>query len=314
MSLTVGELLTARGELLRIKVLAGRAGLNRAIRATEVNRPGLALLGHMERFRSERIQVIGRGEESVLRKLKAKQIEPVFARVLRYKNLPCFVITAGRVPPEMMLRMCDKAGVPVLQSSLDTAHFIGELHSHLEDHLAPSKYLHGVLVEVYGLGVLICGKSGAGKSECALELLKRGHFFIGDDLIRIKHLPGGVLIGEAARQEFGSYMEVRGLGIIDVKSLFGIGAVMDRTRVELVTTLEMWDGGRLSGNYERVGLSERTMTILGIGVSHVVFPVFPGRNLAILLEVASLNQRLKNKGVYSAREFEEKILEKTAVR
>ncbi|MBI4668392.1 MAG: HPr(Ser) kinase/phosphatase [Elusimicrobia bacterium] len=312
MVLTVGEFVQAQGQYLHLKLLAGGGGLKRRISAMEVNRPGLALMGHLERFRAERIQVIGRGEESFLRKLNHGAGGQIFRKIFGFRRLPCFVVTSNLAPSRLLLDFCERHKVPLFQSALETEEFVGELHSYLESRLAPFRYFHGVLVEVYGLGVLICGKSGVGKSECALELLKRGHFFIGDDLIKIKRLPGEILIGEAAREDFGSYMEVRGLGVINVASLFGIGSVMDSTRIELVVTFEIWQGPRVKSNYERVGLTERTKKILGAAVPHVTFPVFPGRNLAILLEVASLNQRLKNKGVYSAIEFEKKILEKTA--
>lgn len=276
----------------------------------EVNRPGLALMGHLEQFRSERIQVIGRGETSFLKKSKSRQLRGYLSKIVQYKNLPCFVITCGIAAPVLLKQLCEEYGVPLLQTALETADFIGELHSYIEDCLAPSAYAHGVLVGVYGLGVLLRGKSGIGKSECALELLKRGHLFVADDLVKIKRLPGDILVGGPSRGDFGSYMEVRGLGVIDVKSLFGIGHVMDSFRIGLVVTLEMWRGGRAPRNFDRLGLVERTQEILGVKVPHIIFPVFPGRNLAILVEVASLNQELKNKGVYSAVEFEEKVLSK----
>ena len=332
--LSVKELLSAHGGHLGLKLQAGEKGLTRAIEAMEVNRPGLALLGHLEHFRAERIQVLGRGEQSYLCQASPSALSSALGRIFNYSNLPCFVVTRNepssrRAPagvdlrpsgrscsnsallPGVFVRQCEQRGIPLLSTPLETAFFIGELHSYLEERLALAKYVHGVLVDVYGLGVLICGKSGVGKSECALELLKRGHFFIGDDLIQIKRLPGEILAGAAARREFSSYMEVRGLGIIDVKSFFGIGSVMDKTRVELAVTLELWNGGRRGGRYERVGLVEKTKNIFGMSVPHVVFPVFPGRNLAVLLEVASLNQRLKAKGINVARNFEEKLLEKT---
>ncbi|MBI4064152.1 MAG: HPr(Ser) kinase/phosphatase [Elusimicrobia bacterium] len=312
MALTVKELLQARGEALRLKVLAGSRGLERSVRAMEVNRPGLAFMGRMERFRAERIQIIGRGEESFLKRARIKTLLPVFKKILNYRSLPCFVVTGGLGIRREILDLCERQDVPVLATSLGSSQFIGELHSFLEDRLAPFKYFHGVLVEVYGMGVLIFGESGAGKSECALELLKRGHFFVADDLVKIKHLPGGVLVGEPAKKELGSYMEVRGLGVIEVKSLFGIGSVIEQTRLELVASLELWRGGRLYYKHDRVGTTERTKNILNVDVAHVQFPVFPGRNLASLIEVASLNQRLKNRGVHSAREFAAKILEKTA--
>ncbi|MEK6543642.1 MAG: HPr(Ser) kinase/phosphatase [Elusimicrobiota bacterium] len=306
--LTVDELLKTKGNLLKLKAIAGKKGVNRVIRAFEVNRPGLALLGQIDEFRAERIQVIGRGEEGLFKKCDPKVFNPNLERILTHKELPCFIITWNMPASRALVNLCNRHGVPLLQSSLDTAHLVGELTTFLEERLAPMEYVHGVLVGVYGLGLLLTGESGIGKSECALELLKRGHLFVADDLIRIKRFPGQVLIGEAARREFAHYVEVRGLGIIDVTSLFGIGSVMDRIPIELVVSLEVWERGPSTKKYERVGLEDKTLSILGVDMPHVKFPVYPGRNLAILIEVASLNQRLRNKGINIARDFQDKLL------
>lgn len=319
--LTVEELLNTHGKVLRLKILAGSQGLKRSIEAMEVNRPGLALVGHLAHFRPERIQVLGRGEQSYLKQVSEADQLAAYKRICKYSKLPCFIITRQDGPQPSpknrsltarFAKICEQKGIPLLCTPLETADFIGELHSYLEDRLALCTYVHGVLVDVYGLGVLIEGKSGVGKSECALELLKRGHFFVADDLVRLKRLPGEVLTGSPAKREFGAYMEVRGLGVIDVNSLFGIGSAMDKTRVELAVTLELWRPGMRRDHYERIGLASRSQKILGIEVPHVLFPVFPGRNLAALIEVASLNQRLKGRGIHSAQVFQEKLLEKTS--
>lgn len=311
--LTVQELLETKAGLLKLQLIAGKKGVHRPIKAFEVNRPGLALLGQLDKFRAERVQVIGRGEAGLFQKTDPQVFVSNLKRLLSFKDLPCFLLTWNMAPPKVLRQLCERRGIPLLRSHLDTAHLVGELTTYLEERLAPVAYLHGVLVSVYGLGLLLQGESGIGKSECALELLKRGHLFVGDDLICVKRLPGEVLMGEAAKEEFNHYVEVRGLGIIDVKSLFGIGSVMDKAQVELIVNLDVWERRPPARkHYERLGLTERTGSILGVPVARVNFPVYPGRNLAILIEVASLNQRLKNKGIYPAREFEAKLLKHTA--
>ena len=293
-------------------MIAGNSGVSRKIKAFEVNRPGLALLGHLEHFRSERVQVIGRGEEEFLSKAPPKKLKKNLSKILSFKDLPCVVLTWNANPSRLLKEVCEKYHVPILVSALGTANFVGELTPYLEDRLAPTQCIHGVLVDVYGLGVLIMGESGIGKSECALELLKRSHILISDDLVRVKRLPGEVIIGGPANHDFGHYMELRGLGIVNVRSLFGVGSVMEKSRIELAVTLDLMRSIKSSSRYERIGLDERKFPVLGVKLPHVVFPVVPGRNLAILIEVAALNQRLKNQGVHPAKEFQEKLLSKTA--
>jgi len=311
-SLSVGDFLKEKSHLLKLRLVAGASGLSRKIQAFEVNRPGLALLGHLEHLRSERVQVIGRGEEGFIAKTPRREIEKNLSKILARGDLPCVVLTWNAKAHPLLTEVCERYHVPLLVSELDTAHFVGELTPYLEDRLAPTQCVHGVLVDVYGLGVLLMGESGIGKSECALELLKRSHILISDDLVRVKRLPGEIIVGESANRDFGHYMELRGLGIVNVRSLFGVGSVMEKSRLELAVTLELMRSVKQSTHYERVGLDERKFSVLGVKLPHVVFPVVPGRNLAILIEVAALNQRLKNQGVHPAEEFEEKLLHKTA--
>ncbi|MBI3548813.1 MAG: HPr(Ser) kinase/phosphatase [Elusimicrobia bacterium] len=306
--LTVGDLLKDLKERLRLELVAGRNALDRPVTHSEVNRPGLSLTGYLEHFRAERIQIIGRGEQAYCAKADPKALFSSLSRMLSYSNLPCLVLTRNENVPVVLSKACRKYNVPLLRTRLDTATFVGELTAFLEDRLASIERVHGVLVDVYGLGVLIQGDSGIGKSECALELLKRGHILVADDVVEIKKRRGGVLVGSCP-ESLRHYMEVRGLGILDVKLIFGIGAILDRTRIELSVYLEMWRESTMT-TYERAGLENRTTKVLGVDIPLVRIPVSPGRNLAILIEVAALNQRLRSQGVFSALTFNQKLIER----
>jgi HPr kinase/phosphorylase len=286
--------------------VGGKAGENRVVRVSEVNRPGLSLAGYFEFFRPERIQILGQGEYAYLQTLDNARRLDMVGRVFTFKDLPCVVITHGREPTPEILEEANRNSVPVFQSSLSTAHLIRELSAYLENRLAPMTIVHGVLTVVHGLGVLIVGDSGSGKSECGLELVKRGHILVSDDVVEVRHHPGDVLIGSPGPM-LKHYMEVRGLGIIDIKQVFGVSSVKDSARIELIVQLEIEKG---DGEYDRIGLENHTTKLLGIEVPEVILPLRPGRNVAVLLEVAALNQRLKQDGVFAAKEFNEKLLEK----
>lgn len=278
--------------------------MGRRIILSEVNRPGLALADHLEHFRSERIQIIGRGEQAYCQRADPARLMATLGKMLSHKDLPCLVITRNLVIPKPLVAACRRFGVPLLRTPLDTATFVGELSAYLENRLSPVTRIHGGLVDVYGLGVLIQGDSGIGKSECALELLKRGHILVADDVVLVQKRRGDVLVGSCP-ETIRHYMEVRGLGIIDVKLLFGIGSILNQTRIELAVYLELWQPG---APYERAGLETRTVKLFGVTIPSVRIPVSPGRNLAILIEVAALNQRLRSQGVSSAQEFNEGLI------
>ncbi len=290
---------------LRLSLVAGRTGLDRVVAVTDINRPGLTLAGFFEFYRGERIQVFGMGESAFLATLSSAQRMEIFDRILSAPALPCVILTHGREPVPELHEQCDRYKVPLFQSQWETARLIGELTAYLEERLAPSTSVHGTLVSVYGMGVLILGDSGIGKSECALELLKRGHMLIADDRVEIRHKPGGILVG-SGNPLVQHHMEVRGLGIIDVWKIFGVGAVIKRSLIELIIHLEMWDEKK---DYDRMGLEEKNATLLGVAVPEIRVPVHPGRNLAALIEVAALNQRLKQQGIHSARELNERLIQ-----
>jgi len=306
-SITVRELLKFRGKVLGLKVVAGSKNLSGKITVSEINRPGLAIAGHLEQFRSERIQIIGAGEYAYCVKEDPKKVAVSLQKMFAYSDIPCVIVTGGLKPLPAIKTACRKAGVPLLLTTFDTSSFIRELTIFLDDKLAAITYAHGVLVSVYGLGVLIQGDSGVGKSECALELLKRGHILIADDVVEIKRRIGYMLVGNSPKN-IKHYMEVRGLGIIDVELLFGVGSILDQSLIEMHVKLESVAGGTNLANYDRTGLQSTEVTILDVPVPSLRLPVTPGRNLAVLIEVASLNQRLKNQGYFTAKKFNENLI------
>ncbi|MFA6433888.1 MAG: HPr(Ser) kinase/phosphatase [Elusimicrobiales bacterium] len=306
-SITVRELLKSRGKILGLKVVVGAKNLSRRILVSEINRPGLAIAGHLEQFRSERIQIIGQGEHAYCLKEDPKKVVICLAKMFAYSDIPCVIVTGGLKPLAVIREACRKAKIPLLTTSFDTSSFIRELTIFLDDKLAAITYAHGVLVNVYGLGVLIQGDSGVGKSECALELLKRGHILIADDVVEIKRRIGYMLVGNSPKN-IKHYMEVRGLGIIDVELLFGIGSILDQSLIEMHVKLESVPVGTNLSNYDRTGLQSSEVIILDVPVPSLRLPVTPGRNLAVLIEVASLNQRLKNQGYFVAKKFNESLI------
>ncbi|KAF0127201.1 MAG: HPr kinase/phosphorylase [Elusimicrobia bacterium] len=325
--LTVKDLLKLKGRIFGLRLIPGTGKLVRAVTVSEINRPGLAIAGHMEQFRSERIQIIGQGEYAYCLKAPAREVEANLTRMFGNADgkgrhspqsvarvpraprpaIPCVIVTGGLKPLEVIRKACRKAGIPLLTTTFDTSTFIRELTMFLDDKLAAVAHVHGVLVSVYGLGVLIQGDSGVGKSECALELLKRGHIMIADDVVEIKRRIGYMLVGRSPRN-IQHYMEVRGLGIIDVELLFGVGSILDQSMVEMHVKLESVAGGIHTQGYDRTGLENTEISILDVPVPSLRLPVTPGRNLAVLIEVAALNQRLKNQGYFVAKKFNESLM------
>ncbi len=304
-TITVKELIKEKGSDLKLKLVVGKSFLGRKISVSEINRPGLALTGYLEQFRSERIQVIGRGEYYYCTSRPYSKIFKNLDRMLKTGDIPCVVITGGFKPQSAIIDAAKKNSVPLFVTALDTADFVRELTVYLDDKLAPSTVVHGVLVNVYGLGVLIQGDAGIGKSECAIELLKRGHILISDDVVEIKRRVGHILVGTSPKT-IKNFMEVRGIGIVDVEMLFGVGSILPSSAIELVVYLQSAAGIDLS-KYDRTGLEDQSTDILGITVPMIKIPVTPGRNLAVLIEIASLNQRLKNSGYFAAKKLDEII-------
>jgi HPr kinase/phosphorylase len=297
-ALTIAELL-GRAELGAIAV-AGQAGLVRTTSVPRIQKPGLALTGWPEQLHDGRVLVLGATEIDYLRENSAAR--SVGIQTLLASDPACIVVCRGQQPPAELIAEAERAGVPVLVSSLATADFIALVTAWMADRLSPSTQLHGVLMDVLGIGVLMVGKSGIGKSETALDLIVRGHRLVADDVILVrKH--GHQLSGRGAGI-LGHHMEIRGLGIINIKDLFGISAVREGKVVELVVEMHEWDA---AVEYDRLGFDDEVEHLLEVAVPKLRLPVRPGRNIATLIEVAARNQLLKAQGIHSARAFRDHL-------
>ncbi len=288
---------------LNLKCVAGRPGLIREITLPEIDRPGLALSGFFENFAFKRIQVFGRGENSYLHKLESENRDETIRKILEH-DIPCCIFTQGMEPTKTFFDIAESTKCPVLITDLPSSEFTARIMRVLTNTFAPNETVHGVLVEVFGVGILIKGDSGVGKSEIALELIERGHRLVADDAVNVRCVSGNFLMGKGASIVISHHMEIRGLGIINIRNLFGVGAIRDEKRVELVVQLEEWDAKKV---YDRIGGEEKT-DILGIKIPYLVIPVKPGRNIPIIIETASMNERLKRMGFDSAKEFSSSVM------
>jgi HPr kinase/phosphorylase len=300
----VSDLLDKMSIQLDLKVLAASSGSDRLLRVSDVNRPGLALAGYLDYFAFDRPQVLGNTETHYMERLDKELLTERLNNIFAYE-IPCFVVSRGLVPVPLFLSMAEKKGVPVLGSSYSTPDVMSGIILFLADEFAAEEWVHGVVLDVYGVGVLLIGKPGIGKSETALDLVERGHRLVGDDAIRIKRRRGNLVYAECS-SDIGHHMEIRGLGIIDVKNIFGAGAVRDTKRIGLVIELEQWDETRA---YDRVGVDEEQHSLLGVTISKRTLPVRPGRNMAVIIEVAALDHRLKEMGEHAARDLDRKLIE-----
>jgi HPr kinase/phosphorylase len=301
---TIGALLRNRPETfgLTLEVLAGADGLDRLITSPHVQKTGLALAGFHEYLKPGRVLIFGESEIRYLESLDSGT-RTRSLRLALTLDFPCVIITGGFAPPRELLLEAERASLPLLQTALATPTAIAKLGSILEDSLAERTVMHAVLMDVLGLGILIAGESGIGKSECALDLIVRGHRLVADDTVEIRRRSETILIGtcpELTRH----HMELRGLGVINVKELFGIASTRSSKRVELMVQLERWDPAR---EYERLGLDDEFYEVLGLRVPLIRMPVAPGRNIAILVEVAARNQLLRARGHHAARALAERL-------
>ena len=289
---------------LNLKCIGGRKGLIREISIPDINRPGLALSGFFDSFAHERLQIFGRGEAAYLKKLEEDKIEEPLRELFTYP-IPCCIFTHSLFPGDTFVAIAEQAQCPLLQTDLPTTEFSARIMRILAEIFAPRQSMHGVLVEVYGLGILILGDSGVGKSETALELIMHGHRLVADDVVDIHCVNGNVLMGTGANKIIAHHMEIRGMGIINVTHLFGVGAIRDRKEIQLVVKLTEWDSRM---NYDRIGIEEQYMELLGVKTPKLEIPVKPGRNIPVIIETAAMNERLKEMGYNAAKEFNQNIL------
>ncbi len=274
------------------------------VSSPRVNRPGLQMVGFYDHYEQERIQIIGKVEHLFISQLEAEEKARRLEDFFRSTPVGVIVTTSLEISTEMVA-MAEKYGVPLLRTSERTSSFMAALIAYLNVQLGPRLTRHGVLVEVYGEGILLLGESGVGKSETAIELVKRGHRLIADDAVEIKRVSATTLVGRAP-DIIRHYVELRGIGIVDVRRLFGMGAVKETEKIDLVINLENWKQGKM---YDRLGLEESTEEILGINVPSIVLPVCPRRNLSVVIEVAAMNNRQKRMGYNTAEEFNKRLME-----
>ncbi|NHM32381.1 HPr(Ser) kinase/phosphatase [Neobacillus terrae] len=289
-------------EKFDLELVSGEEGINRPIITSDISRPGMEIAGYFKYYPAERIQLLGKTELSFFNELPKQE------RINRMEQLctditPAIIVTRGFEVPEELIEAAEQESVPVLRANMKTTRFSSRLTNFLESKLAPTTAVHGVLVDIYGIGVLITGKSGVGKSETALELVKRGHRLVADDCVEIRQEDQDTLVGTSP-ELIEHLLEIRGLGIINVMTLFGAGAVRSNKRITLVINLEIWDSKK---QYDRLGLDEEKMKIIDTDVTKLTIPVRPGRNLAVIIEVAAMNYRLKRMGVNAAQQFTERL-------
>jgi HPr kinase/phosphorylase len=296
---TIAELLEARGEAWELRLLAGETAVGNGITVPRIQKPGLAFAGYLPQVRPERVQVVGNTELGYLGTLTANAAVEAVERVCAAR-VACFVVTNGATPPPYLVEASARHEVPLLATPLKSSELIRSLTAWLEDRLAPHTMLHGVLVDVYGLGVLLSGRSGIGKSEAALDLVSRGHRLVADDVVEVRAIGMSRIIGRGA-ELIRHHMEIRGLGIINVQDLFGILATLYEKPIELVAEMIEWSQEHEAA--DRLGLEDETHTILDVVLPKVRIPVRPGRSVATIIEVAARNQVLKRLGRHTAREF-----------
>jgi HPr kinase/phosphorylase len=287
-----------------LEVVAGEEGLRRTINTDDMNRPGLEMAGYFNYYPAERAQILGRTELAFLDTLTSEMRRDRMERLCRDET-PCIIITRGLPVPEELIQVANERNIAVLRSSVNTTILLSRITNFLEKRLAPSTTIHGVLVDVYGIGMLITGGSGIGKSETALELIKRGHRLVADDAVEIRQTADNQLFGSAP-ELIRHLLEIRGLGILNVMTLFGAGAVLTTKTINFVVKLENWEQGK---QYDRLGLDEETTKIIDTVIPLLTVPVRPGRNLAVILEVAAMNYRLKRMGYNAALQFTNKLTE-----
>jgi HPr kinase/phosphorylase len=301
-SLTVEELLRSKQESLALELLTDERGLSRVIPGPDISSPGLVLTGYTERFPAERMQVLGETEVAFLYSLDDSRRQQALEAFFSF-DIPVVFITKAQQPPEPLVALAQERGIPVIRTALKTAEFYSRIKPFLEERFAPSTTMHGSLADVYGVGLLFVGKSGIGKSEAVLDLIERGHRLVADDMVLISRRGNEILIGRGHELQ-RHHMEIRGVGIIDIARLFGIRAIRQQKRIEVVVQLEAWDE---HAHYDRTGLEPQSVEILGVPIPKVVVPLNPGKNITVIAEVVAMNHLLKYSGIDSAALFNRRL-------
>ncbi|GGM36330.1 HPr kinase/phosphorylase [Paraliobacillus quinghaiensis] len=286
----------------KLELLAGKEGLQREIIMSDISRPGIEMTGYFRYYPKKRLQLLGKTEMSYYKDLNTEE-RSERAKKMCTEETPGIVVSRGMEVPHELIEACEEGNVPLLRSPYKTTRVVSRLTNYLEAKFAPFTAMHGVLVDIYGVGVLIMGQSGVGKSETALELVKRGHRLVADDSVEIRQEDYDRLIGTSPPL-IEHLLEIRGLGIINVMTLFGAGSVRSHKKISYIINLESWDEKK---QYDRLGLDEETMKIIDVDVPKATLPVRPGRNLAVIIEVAAMNFRLKQMGVNAAEEFSTRL-------
>ena len=289
---------------LQLEALTGAVGLDRSVPDPEVASPGLALAGYTGRFAPQRLHVLGETEIMYLGSLPAAERHRLLANLFSF-DLPCLFVTKGLEVPSELLDLAREKGVPILRSRLKTAEFYRRIKPLVEEAFAPRTTLHGSLADVYGVGLLFIGRSGIGKSECVLDLVERGHRLVADDVVQVTRRGTEILMGRG-HELAGHHMEIRGIGLIDVQALFGIRAVRQQKRIEVVVQLEDWETAR--DTTERTGLAHQTTEVLGVHIPKVVVPLNPGKNITVVSEVVAMMHLLRYSGVDVAAQFNERLI------
>jgi HPr kinase/phosphorylase len=300
--LTVDELLRTKQETLALELLTDERGLSHVVPGPDISSPGLVLTGYTERFPADRMQVLGETEIGFLNSLdlerRTQALEAFFAF-----DIPAVFVSKNQQPPEPLITLALARGIPVIRTALKTAEFYSRIKPFLEERFAPSTTMHGSLADVYGVGLLFVGKSGIGKSEAVLDLIERGHRLVADDMVMVSRRGNEILIGKGHELQ-RHHMEIRGVGIIDIARLFGVRAIRQQKRIEVVVQLEAWDE---QAHYDRTGLEPQSAEILGVPIPKVVVPLNPGKNITVIAEVVAMNHLLKYAGIDSAALFNRRL-------
>jgi HPr kinase/phosphorylase len=303
-TITVDQLYEQQGENLSLEVLTATSESTTPITVSDINRPGMLLMGFTENFLAERVQIFGRTEIAFLATLDERERGASLDRFFKF-DFPCIILAKGLDPPPGVLDRAARKGVPVLRTPQDTTPFIHQLTAFLDFVFAPAATVHASLVDVYGVGLLFTGRSGIGKSETALDLVERGHRLVADDAVRLTRRHGDILLG-ACNEILKHTMEIRGLGVIDVQAIFGIRSIRAQKRVEVEVHLTEWKDAM---EYERLGLDEQMTKYLDVEIPLVTIPIFPGKNITVIAEVVALNHLVKVYGYHPARALNARLLE-----